>query len=1186
MAHQGSPKLVSLVPVSTDFEATPPATHPPVSIPGQEEEFSVPDLSQDRSLDTCPQSADLPPLSFPLGLTRMYVPQTNAAFAAALAGFVPPGSAPLHGIPISGPHARMVFAGANGVGEGGEKKDKDVMEAADMLLLLPKAPMSQSSDQGPSDVTATADTKIKCWTDIASQILSGLVPGIPSGARIMVPKPDNDASSMTSMSMSAPGLVDLPLSGNLISRVGSTTGEDGISATPSSHLHSLLRASQPGRSPLEKSEGPPETATSIATASPVPSSPGPADTTANSEASAHTPTQGTQVLSKGSEQADPNRVAQTHPNHVDRSCAVATTLSEKTTLSTAPRAVGKKSKAWLSGGDVAARVEPKDSPLAGHAVTSQTDSLPFRCSVCDYATTQKSSLHKHIRLKHPDHKLLHKCEYCTFTCANSSELVVHVYKSHKPFTCHLCDYATGHSGHLKQHIQQRHSQEKPFKCKFCDYACVRKNSLDAHVRSKHTGEKPFKCDQCDYAAAQFFSLQLHMRRKHTGDKPYTCPHCPYATTQSSHLKSHIRNRHFLEKPFRCAHCHYAAATAANLQAHTKTKHREAKTFWCRYCNAYACKTASALSGHQRTCPQTPKSSSALDDSVEDNGGPSVETIPSAVDGDLSLPVAPLSSPPPPAHATPSTTTGSAPLTATDPSTVTNKDAVAGPGVPSSVGTFASQLPGPNPLKGSGSEVTMEEQRLGLSLVHTHPHPQLAHMALSVSSHQAHLTQQAVTHAAAMNAAFAATAAAIRSNEEPSRIGVDQPSRLGVDTSASPADPHSHHNQLHPQAAAALPRTPGHYHGGTQLSFGPPALLVAEPSTIGPSSPPMAPEPSCTPSSAAAPPSASQPRAQSESHTHSHTQLLTPETLLSETLTTGPVPAESRPSLTHPHVHAQSSAMLHGSTAQPPASIPQTPYGALPHPLLAQGYSLNPRVLSMLAPETVSAAFSAILAQQQHQQSFQTHVPSQQPPPFQQQPPPFQQPPQQPQQPSSQQQQPHPFHPPPQRPQQQSFQPQPLHQQHQQQPPLQAFQPQAFHPPQAFQQPSPLVPLHTSHRHAAADVPSGCLPQKGPAEGSGQPHNAPVARTPQNSRKRSLEPTFETEVSLCESPSCEPRQLTSPSVDNPSSSLNGLDEGQGVVWVTHCVPEKRRKTCDTTPVERFCEGGDGGSSTACSSEEER
>ena len=60
----------------------------------------------------------------------------------------------------------------------------------------------------------------------------------------------------------------------------------------------------------------------------------------------------------------------------------------------------------------------------------------------------------------------------------------------KAFKCKNCDYKTTQKGHLKKHIESVHEGIKPankFKCNICDYETVQNSKLKKHINSVHEG---------------------------------------------------------------------------------------------------------------------------------------------------------------------------------------------------------------------------------------------------------------------------------------------------------------------------------------------------------------------------------------------------------------------------------------------------------------------------------------------------------------------------------------------------------------------------------------------------------------------------------------------------------------------------------------------------------------------------
>ena len=79
--------------------------------------------------------------------------------------------------------------------------------------------------------------------------------------------------------------------------------------------------------------------------------------------------------------------------------------------------------------------------------------------------------------------------------------------------CSQCDFATVQTSSLKRHLKM-HSGEKLNKCNQCDFAFSQAGNFRAHLKT-HIGEKSNKCNQCDYVSSRADSLRAHLKT-HSG----------------------------------------------------------------------------------------------------------------------------------------------------------------------------------------------------------------------------------------------------------------------------------------------------------------------------------------------------------------------------------------------------------------------------------------------------------------------------------------------------------------------------------------------------------------------------------------------------------------------------------------------------------------------------------------------
>ena len=85
----------------------------------------------------------------------------------------------------------------------------------------------------------------------------------------------------------------------------------------------------------------------------------------------------------------------------------------------------------------------------------------------------------------------------------------------KPFKCNKCDFDTSEKGNLIRHvIQTDHDGIKTFNCTLCDFEFSKQIYLNTHIESVHEGIKPFKCHSCQYEAASKYFLKRHITLAH------------------------------------------------------------------------------------------------------------------------------------------------------------------------------------------------------------------------------------------------------------------------------------------------------------------------------------------------------------------------------------------------------------------------------------------------------------------------------------------------------------------------------------------------------------------------------------------------------------------------------------------------------------------------------------------------
>ena len=159
----------------------------------------------------------------------------------------------------------------------------------------------------------------------------------------------------------------------------------------------------------------------------------------------------------------------------------------------------------------------KNSRLKGHEVK-----FKHQCPFCPAMFEQKIGVKMHIETVH-EKKKEHQCSLSSWGRQ----------KGNKSFKCEVCDYRSSRKCDLKKHISLVHEAKKRFKCDICKAIIITKYGLKRHINSVHEGIKPFKCNICDYQTTRKLSLKSHIVSVHeentsskdTKTKPFVCTIC-------------------------------------------------------------------------------------------------------------------------------------------------------------------------------------------------------------------------------------------------------------------------------------------------------------------------------------------------------------------------------------------------------------------------------------------------------------------------------------------------------------------------------------------------------------------------------------------------------------------------------------------------------------------------------------
>jgi len=160
---------------------------------------------------------------------------------------------------------------------------------------------------------------------------------------------------------------------------------------------------------------------------------------------------------------------------------------------------------------------------------------------------------------------------CSLCGKSFKNIAFHKYKVHSGIVneCHLCDFKTSLKCSLRKHIAQVHEgqtqtcdmcgkvvkelkqhkvrgcpygKKRPhYQCDHCEKSFTLKNGLNRHLRAVHFKIKDHSCAKCNYTTAESFNLRMHIARVHEGKKVVLS--CPLCNKNVVNLEWHLEQYH-------------------------------------------------------------------------------------------------------------------------------------------------------------------------------------------------------------------------------------------------------------------------------------------------------------------------------------------------------------------------------------------------------------------------------------------------------------------------------------------------------------------------------------------------------------------------------------------------------------------------------------------------------------------
>ena len=261
---------------------------------------------------------------------------------------------------------------------------------------------------------------------------------------------------------------------------------------------------------------------------------------------------------------------------------------------------------------------PLISTLKQHISNEHKDSFRYSCVKCGKSFISEPSLNQHIRRVHDNNMVSDKpipCTKCDHVSYSTRDQMNHQTTHRQKKRCLLCNFVTSNKLRLQKHLRDKHDTKilLPLQCRTCNKRFAHMSEFDIHQRT-HSGIRPFKCRFCEFRCSNVTNLRKHEKFQHLERnlKPIKCSFCYKKFDAQFELNKHKR-----EHVLRCRFCEFVFTQPRSLRNHEKYQHIEQKCFKCRHCNKKSSTEKEKIEHESTECRKlpskkdVPKSSSSV-----------------------------------------------------------------------------------------------------------------------------------------------------------------------------------------------------------------------------------------------------------------------------------------------------------------------------------------------------------------------------------------------------------------------------------------------------------------------------------------------------------------------------------------------------------------------------------------------
>ncbi|XP_053407619.1 protein sister of odd and bowel-like isoform X7 [Mercenaria mercenaria] len=254
--------------------------------------------------------------------------------------------------------------------------------------------------------------------------------------------------------------------------------------------------------------------------------------------------------------------------NVDYSFEGASTSEGDTSVKMESQSLGNNSTNVNTAAKGGSSGKAMDDPFILHVLdessvekkaTTLEDKALLTCAICDYKTSWKSNLTRHLKI------------HSSATDGENSTV-----KDSTKYTCDICDCEISNNSNFQRHLKL-HDPEKPakntFVCDTCGHIFTSRFGLKMHCKSIHLKTFKYKCEVCTKGYNQMAAYKGHMA-SHMDILKEKCPHCTLTFQYKNSLKEHVKSVHGLKTKLKCKdpNCTSVFSCRQSLNDHNRAVH--------------------------------------------------------------------------------------------------------------------------------------------------------------------------------------------------------------------------------------------------------------------------------------------------------------------------------------------------------------------------------------------------------------------------------------------------------------------------------------------------------------------------------------------------------------------------------------------------------------------------------------